>query len=225
MLHALDIPVPTQVYVHGMVLGSDGRKMSKSLNNGVDPYDMIKKYPLDTFRYYILRGIPAQSDGAFSEDELIAKHNNELGNDFGNLIMRVVKLSLKNLPEVVSGEGVEQIVKYEEVFEKMKVHMENREHNKALDVCWEAVNQANQLVNDTEPWKLKNDPEKLTPVVYNCLYAIHALSLLLSPFLPASAANTFECLGVEGGGFETLEFGKTLYNLKTPEALFPKIDA
>lgn len=225
MLHALDIPVPTQVYVHGMVLGSDGRKMSKSLNNGVDPYDMIKKYPLDTFRYYILRGIPAQSDGAFSEDELIAKHNNELGNDFGNLIMRVVKLSLKNLPEVVSGEGVEQIVKYEEVFEKMKVHMENREHNKALDVCWEAVNQANQLVNDTEPWKLKNDPEKLTPVVYNCLYAIHALSLLLSPFLPASAANTFECLGVEGGGFETLEFGKTLYNLKTPEALFPKIDS
>ena len=90
MLHSLGIELPKQVYVHGMVLAADGKKMSKSLGNVVDPKDLLEKYPLDTFRYYILRGIPSHDDGAFSEKELVEKHNNELGNDFGNLIMRRV---------------------------------------------------------------------------------------------------------------------------------------
>tara|TARA_R110000868_G_scaffold32343_3_gene117657 strand:+ start:18217 stop:19692 length:1476 start_codon:yes stop_codon:yes gene_type:complete len=223
MLNALDLPLPKQVYVHGMILAEDGRKMSKSLGNGVDPSDMLSKYPLDTFRYYLLRAISAQSDGSFSEQELIDKHNNELGNDYGNLIMRVVKLSLKHLPAEIDGAGIEKQFDFGDVFERMKTAMDKREHNRALDALWEYVNKANQYVNDSEPWKLKNDPEALKPVVYNCLYAIHGLACLISPFLPHTGPATLASLGVQASSFDTIKFGETGYTLSEPSALFPKI--
>ena len=96
MLHAAEIALPKQIYVHGMILAEDGKKMSKSLGNVVDPNEILAKYPLDSFRYYLLRAIPAHGDGRFSEKELIEKHNAELGNSYGNLIMRVLKLYLKD---------------------------------------------------------------------------------------------------------------------------------
>ncbi len=223
MLNAVELPLPKQVYVHGMILAADGRKMSKSLGNGVDPADMLSKYSIDTFRYYLLRAISAQSDGSFSEQELIDKHNNELGNDYGNLIMRVVKLSLKHLPAEIDGSGIEKAFDFSDSYERMKQCMDKREHNKALDILWEYVNKANQYVNDSEPWKLKTDPEALKPVVYNCLYAIHGLACLISPFLPQTGPATLASLGVEGTSFSDIEFGKTTYTLSEPQALFPKI--
>ncbi|MBT3586307.1 MAG: methionine--tRNA ligase [Halobacteriovoraceae bacterium] len=230
MLHALEIPLPKQVYVHGMVLGADGKKMSKSLNNGVAPYDMLKKYPLDTLRYYLLRGIPATSDGAFVEEDLVTRNNSELGNDYGNLIMRVIKLSLKHLPEMVNAEGLTLELTFDDIIEKMKQSMNKREHNRALDALWEGVNRANQYVNEKAPWKLKNDPEALTPVVYNCLSGIHTLASLLYPFLPETGAKTLEYLDI---GFRNFTDESNLchtsqtppYTLTTPEALFPKIEA
>lgn len=224
MLKALDIPLPKKVYVHGMILAEDGKKMSKSLGNGVDPMDMIAKYPVDSFRYYLLRSISALSDGAFSEKDLIQKHNSELGNDFGNLIMRVVKLSLKAIDPKISGAGVTQELNFDETYSKMKELMEACEHNKALDVLWESVNSINQYVNDKEPWKLKEDPAALTPVIYNCLYGIHATSSLLSAFLPETSKNALVPLSVEVQSFEDIKFGEVEYNLLMPEPLFPKIE-
>ncbi len=224
MLQAAGIPLPKQVYVHGMILAEDGKKMSKSLDNVVDPRFMLEKYPLDTFRYYLLRGIPAQSDGAFSERELIDKHNNELGNDYGNLIMRVIKLSLKNLPPEIQGRGVKQSIDFSNTLEKMKEHMRKREHNKAMDVLWEAVNKANQYVNETEPWKFKKEPETLVFIIYNCCFAIHQLALLMGAFMPFSSAKTLESLNPSTEGWRELKFGETTYHLKTPEPLYPKIE-
>jgi methionyl-tRNA synthetase len=224
MLHAAGIELPKQVYVHGMILSHDGRKMSKSLGNVIDPYEMMNRYPLDSFKYYLLRGIPAQGDGAFVERELVDKHNNELGNDYGNLIMRVIKLSLKHLPAQIDGKNIKQDVDFQETFAKMKTFMEKREHGKALDTLWEAVNKANQYVNDKEPWKLKNDHEKLKAVIYNCLYSIESLAHLLSPYLPWTSENTLKSLGSSANDWNDLKFGDVHYNLTTPEALFPKIE-
>jgi methionyl-tRNA synthetase len=224
MLHAADIAIPKQVYVHGMILAEDGKKMSKSLGNVVDPNDMLAKYPLDSFRYYLLRAISAQSDGRFSEKELIEKHNAELGNSYGNLIMRVLKLYLKDNAPTLDGVGVTQEVNFDECFKKMKDHMDKREHNRALEALWEGVNSMNQYVNTKEPWKLKEDKVALKQVVYNCVYSIHALSTLLSPFLPDTAINALQPLGVKLGSFEEVKFGSIIYELTEPSALFPKID-
>ncbi len=224
MLKAADIALPKQVYVHGMILAEDGKKMSKSLGNVVDPNDMLAKYPVDSFRYYLLRSIPAQSDGKFSEKELIEKHNAELGNSYGNLIMRVLKLYLKENAPTLDGVGVTQEVNFNETFAKMKDHMEKREHNRALEALWEGVNSMNQYVNTKEPWKLKEDKAALKQVVYNCVHSIHALSVLLSPFLPETAVKALMPLGVKMTSFEEIKFGSTVYELTEPTALFPKID-
>jgi methionyl-tRNA synthetase len=224
MLHAAGIALPKQVYVHGMILAEDGKKMSKSLNNVIDPNEMLEKYPLDSFRYYLLRAIPAQNDGRFSEKELIEKHNAELGNSFGNLIMRVIKLYLKDNEPTLTGEGITQEVNFDENFEKMKVFMEKREHNRALEALWEGVNSMNQYVNTKEPWKLKEDKAALKQVVYNCLYSIHAISTLLTAFLPDTAEKALQPLGVKLGKFEDVKFGKITYELTEPMPLFPKID-
>lgn len=224
MLHSLEIEIPKQVYVHGMILAEDGKKMSKSLGNVVDPNEMLAKYPLDSFRYYLLRAIPAQNDGRFSEKELIEKHNAELGNSYGNLIMRVLKLYLKENDPTLDSEGVTQEVHFDDCYKKMKEFMEKREHNRALEALWEGVNSMNQYVNTKEPWKLKEDKVALKQVVYNCVYSIHAISVLLSPFLPETAFKALEPLGVTLSSFEDVKFGKTVYRLKEPMPLFPKID-
>ena len=224
MLHAADIQLPLQVYVHGMILAEDGKKMSKSLGNVVDPNDMLAKYPLDSFRYYLLRAIPAQNDGSFSEKELIDKHNSELGNSYGNLIMRVLKLYLKNNDPRLDGTGVTQDVNFDDVFKRMKEHMDKREHNRALETLWEGVNHMNQYVNTKEPWKLKDDPVALKQVVYNCVYSIHALATLMSPFMPDVGVESLKPIGVSLGKFEDVKFGTHIYQLTEPTPLFPKIE-
>lgn len=224
MLHSAGIALPKQVYVHGMILAEDGKKMSKSLGNVVDPNEMIAKYPLDSFRYYLLRAIPAQNDGRFSEKELIEKHNAELGNSYGNLIMRVLKLYLKDNSPTLDGVGVSREVNFDECYNKMQEFMDRREHNRALEALWEGVNSMNQYVNTKEPWKLKDDKEALKQVVYNCVHSIHALSTLLSPFLPDTAKKALEPLGVKLGRYEEVLFGDITYELSEPSPLFPKID-
>ena len=223
MLKAFGQELPKQVYVHGMVLGEGGKKMSKSLGNVVDPFEMLEKYPSDTFRYYLLRHFPAKEDGVFSERELIDKHNNELSNDYGNLVMRVLKLSLKNLEPRIEGVGIEQGISFEKTFVQMKGLMEARDHNLALNNLWQGVNDLNSCINEWAPWKHKNEPKKLQSIVYNCCFGIHALALLLTPFLPTTGARTLEWLGVSSSSFEDLRFGDVVYNLSMPEILFQKI--
>ena len=224
MLKAVGLPLPKQVYVHGMILAEDGRKMSKSLNNVIDPSLILKKYPLDTFRYYLLRSIPAQGDGAFLEKELVDKHNNELGNDYGNLLMRVVKLALKNLPPELKGQGVRQELDFQKHLREMQVFMEKREHNRAMDKLWEGIREANQYVNDKEPWKFKDQPEALTSIIYNGVFGIHQLALLMEAFVPDSSKKTLSYLNPSTTTWAQLKFGQTSYQLKTPEALFPKLE-
>lgn len=224
MLKAAGLPLPKQVYVHGMILAEDGKKMSKSLGNGVDPMDMVAKYPVESFRYYLLRAISAGSDGAFSEKELVQKHNSELGNDLGNAIMRVVKLSLKIIDPKVDGKDVPEELNFKETFTRMKTAMEACEHNKALDALWESVNKVNQYVNEKEPWRLKEDPQALKVVVYNCLFGINQVALLISAFMPETAAGLLGPLGVGFTKFEETKFGEVEYNLTNPEPLFPKIE-
>jgi len=231
MLHAAGIALPQQIYVHGMVLAADGRKMSKSLGNGVDPMDILDKYPTDSFRFYLLKAISGHGDGPFAEKDLMDKHNNELANDFGNLLMRVVKFARSKISDTISADGAPQEFNYQNLINDMDNLIAGREHHKAIDRLWEGVKEANQYMNTREPWKLKDKPLEMKQVIYNLLYAIHHLSLLASPIMPSIAAQTLNYLGVvsdEGsvGPFdpEKLQFGKITYFLKEPAALFPKFE-
>jgi methionyl-tRNA synthetase len=224
MLQAAGLPIPKQVYVHGMVLAEDGRKMSKSLGNGVDPYQIIGHYPIDAFRYYLLRAISSGQDGRFSLSELIAKNNSELANDYGNLLMRVTKLAAKKLGNTISPDGVTEENKLGNLGAKVHEHMEKREHNRALDVIWVAINQTNAYLNDSAPWKVPVEDPRLKTILYNGLHALHYFGTLLSPFLPETASKTLQFLGTKNEGLKGLDFGKQTFQLSEPTALFPKIE-
>ena len=220
MLRSAGLPPPRQVLVHGMILGEDGRKMSKSLGNAADPRDIVARYPLDSFRYYLLRSFPLQGDGAFSERELADKHNNELGNDFGNLVMRVLKLSLGRLPPEIGGEAA-QGPDFSETLGEMRRLMEGREHNRALDALWASVGEANRHINATRPWELKSDLPALGAAVHRCCFMIHQLARMMGPFMPTASERALGFLGV---GPEAPRLGETVYRPSPPSPLFPRIE-
>lgn len=226
MLQAAGIPLPRQIYVHGMVLAADGRKMSKSLGNGVDPFEVIERVPVDSFRYYILRAIPAHSNGAFVMEDLLKRHQSELGNDYGNLLMRVVKLARKRIGDAIPTEGVPLQSDFREFIAEVKALMDQREHHRALDRLWIEVNRVNGYINDQAPWALKDaDPEgrkKFIEVMVNGLYGIDVVSQVLSAFLPETGEKALASLGKTPG---TLRLEAGSYTLSDPPVLFPRMEA
>ena len=96
MLMSSSEELPKQIYVHGMLLGSDGRKMSKSLGNATSPDELFSRFSGDLIRYALMRGVPSGADGSVRLEDFETKNNSELANDLGNLVSRVTKLYAKN---------------------------------------------------------------------------------------------------------------------------------
>ncbi len=225
MLHAAGIPLPGQVYVHGMVLAADGKKMSKSLGNGVDPIDVVNQVPVDSFRYYILRAIPSNSNGAFVMEDLLKRHQSELGNDYGNLLMRVVKLARKRIGDEISSDGMKLEMNFDSFISDMKDSMEKREHHRAMDRLWVEVNRVNGYINDQAPWGLKDvDPEgrrRFIEVMYNGLYGIDVVSQVLGAFLPETGSKALGSIGKKLG---VIDLSPKNYTLSDPPVLFPRME-
>lgn len=225
MLKAAELPLPEQIYVHGMLLGPDGRKMSKSSGNVVDPKDVFDQYPLDSCRYYILRAIPSGMDGAFIVEDLVNRHNNELANDFGNLLMRVTKLTKKKMGDLVSSQDVEQEFSFDGVLEKMSEQMEQRDHHKALDTLWSKIQELNLYVTKKEPWRMEPESQDFRTCVYNALFGLQCISILIGPFLPQISSLSLEILGAPQADLDSLQkFGGADFQLGEPKMLFPKIE-
>jgi methionyl-tRNA synthetase len=226
MLHAAGLPLPKQIYVHGMVLAADGKKMSKSLNNGVDPFEAVALVPVDSFRYYILRAIPSNGNGAFVMEDMLKRHQSELGNDYGNLLMRVVKLARKRVGDDFKNNNYKLAFNFDSFIADVKESMEKREHHRALDRIWVEVNVVNGYINDQAPWSLKDDQlesrAKFLEVMYNGLYGIDVVTQLLGAFIPETASKALASIGKEMG---VLDQGAKNYTLSDPPVLFPRIEA
>src|SRR3989338_5808709 len=95
MLMSARLPNSKQIFIHGFIT-ADGQKMSKSLGNVVNPFDLIKKYGVDAVRYYLLREIPSTDDGDYSEKRMNEVYSSDLANELGNLVMRITTLAEKD---------------------------------------------------------------------------------------------------------------------------------
>lgn len=222
MLKSAGLELPKQVYVHGMVLGSDGKRMSKSAGNGVSPEECLSQFHLDSFRYYLLKTIPSGQDGAFSTDDLTRAHNNELANEYGNLLMRVVKLSLRSL-----GSNVKPTPTVDfklDFLNKFKEEMNDREHHRAINTIWSGVRHLNSYINQMEPWKMKDDPDGVHRVMYTALLNLNFITTLLLPFIPGSAENARKLLGAGNDLNKALELEMIEFNLNDGTPLFPRIE-
>lgn len=222
MLKSAEINLPKQIYVHGMVLGSDGKRMSKSLGNGVDPQECLKTFHIDSFRYYMLKSISSGQDGAFSTVDLAKTHNSDLANELGNLMMRVLKLSMANLGSSIKPSSR---VDFElDLFKEMSELMDGREHSKAIAHIWTGVRKLNAYINQEEPWKKKDDMDAFHRVMYTALLNLKFICTLLVPFIPESAQKALQTLGGFSNQQSAIHFEKIEFKLIESTALFPRID-
>jgi len=220
ILMAAGIKPPKTVFIHGFINAEGGVKMSKSLGNVIDPLEMIKDYPADTIRYFLLREIPFGQDGDFSEIKLVERHNQELANDLGNLLRRTTVLIEKHFQGKIPPKVKDELCKKLK-FNKIETYMKNLELHHALSEIWKFVNECNKYINDKEPWNVK-DKKKLGNILYNLSEALRFIALLIKPFMPETSDEIAKQLGIKG--FEKQTFKNLKYGqLKSEKIGKPKI--
>uniref|UniRef100_M4BW54 methionine--tRNA ligase n=1 Tax=Hyaloperonospora arabidopsidis (strain Emoy2) TaxID=559515 RepID=M4BW54_HYAAE len=193
ILMSTDIPLPKRVFAHGFVNAKDGFKMSKSIGNVVDPYEMINKYGLDSFRYFIVRSAKFGQDMPFSEDDLINIHNSELADTLGNLVHRTVNICKKYSNGVVPDAKADKLFN---VYELLKYSEDSYKEFSLQNACIAIVNalkDTNKYLTEKEPWHMKENEPRLL-VVRTCLEAIYVLAHYLSPIIPKTTETIFKKL-------------------------------
>jgi len=180
MLMSAGLPLPRELFVHGYI-NIEGGKMSKSLGNVVDPFELLAKYGVDAVRYYLLRHIHPAQDSDFSYEKFAVRYNADLANGLGNLVARVSNLLEKNKIKINLKPGRDKKLK-KEFGEKM----EKYRFDEALKILWDKLHASDELLSAKAPWKMekKNDIKKvLEPVAQNILNVAY----YLQPFMPGTA--------------------------------------
>ncbi|ECP6257137.1 methionine--tRNA ligase [Campylobacter jejuni] len=233
-LMSVDLPLPKFIGAHGWWT-KEGEKMSKSKGNVVKPKEVVDAYGLEAFRYFLLREVPFGNDGDFSESVLINRINAELSNEFGNLLNRIIGMSIKYNQGGISQEGVLEFYKNE--LDTAKEHLdsainflENLQCNRYLEELFKALSVANLAISKYEPWNLiKADKIKeANALIGLCANILAKTSLLLSPTLPKSCQKVGLALNFEISptNYQKLILQNELLDFKASacEALFPKVE-
>ena len=172
--------------------------MSKSLGNVVDPIELLDKWGADPVRYYLLREIPTGDDGDFSKERFQILYQEELANNIGNLIRRVVSMTEKyfdgKVPETDG--SVDSVC--EKAWGKHHEFMSVFNIRAAIEEALGLAQYANIYVDQNKPWELaKTDEEKLAPVMGNLIQLCRELGTMLEPIIPETAAKIKEHVGGE----------------------------
>ncbi|MDP3982236.1 MAG: methionine--tRNA ligase [bacterium] len=191
MLLSAGVDLPKTIFVHGF-LTVDGQKMSKSIGNVIDPFELVEKYGVDAVRYFFLREVPPTEDGDFSYQKFEARYNADLAGGLGNLLSRVLtmaeKQGVKAKGEVKDKETKEKV---EQVREAVDIALNDFRFHDALAVIWELVTHADRLVDRERPWEGK---EGSSTVLADLLLVLKELSDMLGPFLPQASQEIQEQL-------------------------------
>ncbi len=231
MLLSAGLPLPKTIFVHGYIT-VDGKKMSKSLGNIVDPFKLIGEFGVDPVRYCLLSEVPTFEDGDFSERVLIEKNNNELIANIGNLVNRTMVFIKNNFEgKVPFGElNVEDekfLAEQKEVIGKVENAMDAMKIKDGLQHVMEFGKNANRYFQDNKPWELvKSDKVRGGVVLYVLANQIKDLGILCEPYLPGTSAGIFKQLGIEAKKWDdlgTLSL-ESEHVLGEPAILFSKIE-
>ena len=201
MLLSAGLELPKSIFVHGFI-NVDGQKMSKSLGNIVDPFELVKKYGADAVRYYLLREIVPTEDGDFTYQKFEARYNSDLAGGIGNLVARVFGIadrinpkSKAQNPKQIQNLKLKKVIK--KTKEDYKKTLENFKFNDALFAVWEIISFCDKYINEEKLWETKK-PQ----VVNDLFFAIKEIGVLLAPFLPETSEKIKKAL--ESGKSKTL---------------------
>ncbi|NCU30213.1 methionine--tRNA ligase [Candidatus Saccharibacteria bacterium] len=188
MLIALDLPLPKVLLVHGFVT-VNGAKMSKTIGNVIDPFEIIEEYGQDAFRYFFSRHIPSWEDGDFTWEKFEAAYNGELANDLGNLVSRIAKMVQTYQAGVVG-----DVSSAEHDIQAYIDNMEALNFAAALDEAWSSVRSLNQYLEDVKPWMIAKNRDTdqeaklhLEEVLTHSVGSLLQIADLIYPFMPQIA--------------------------------------
>lgn len=232
-LMAAGLEAPKRVFAHGWWT-NEGQKISKSLGNVIDPYELIKTYGLDQTRYFLMREVPFGNDGDFSRAAMIRRINGELANDLGNLAQRSLSMINKNCDGKIPTQGAltdnDRVLldKTAALANQLRSYMDVQSFSKALDVIWAVIGDANRYVDDQAPWSLKKtDITRMATVLYVLAETLRQLAILIQPFMPDVMNKLLDQLSVPATerDFAHLDSKYALKSGTTvpaPEGIFPR---
>jgi len=230
LLMAAEIEVPRHVFIHGYLL-MDEHKMSKSLGNVIDPFQVMDLYGTDALRYYLLREVSFGQDGSISTGGFENRYTTELANEYGNLASRTLAMIGRYRDGVVpDGEPAPELAgDFGDLAGAVCEQLDRVEVSAALEEIWRRVRRLNRYVQDEEPWKLAKDPaaaERLGTVLYGLAEGLRVVSVLVHPFIPSSAEKLLAALGREDRSMDGARFGAGAGGASVGELgqLFPKVD-
>ena len=234
MLMALGVPLPKQMFGHPWLLTGDS-KMSKSKGNVIYADDLVSLFGTDAVRYIMLHEMPFAQDGHITYDLMIERINSDLANNLGNLVNRTLSMENKYFNGVVANpnevEDVDADLKSVAMntVKLVDESMDTLHVADAIDHILDLFSRCNKYIDETEPWKLAKDPEKigrLATVLYHLLESVRIGAILLKPYLPETAEKILQSLNTEKTSEDDLTFGLLENGSKItdkPEILFARL--
>jgi methionyl-tRNA synthetase len=201
-LMSAGIPVQKRVFAHGFLFNR-GEKMSKSVGNVVDPFNLADQYGVDQMRYFFLREVPFGQDGSYNHEAIVARINADLANDLGNLAQRSLSMIAKQYQGVLPEPGAFSdndkaiLAQAGGMIVLARTAMATQQIHQALNAVWAVVAEANRYFAGEAPWALaKTDPARQRTVLYVTAEVVRQIAILAQPAMPEASAKLLDILGI-----------------------------
>ncbi len=232
-LMSAGLPLPKRVFAHGFLLNK-GEKMSKSLGNVVDPFNLVEHFGLDQIRYFFLREVSFGQDGSYSEEGIATRINSDLANGIGNLASRSLSMIVKNcdghIPVcgALTDEDKAMLAAADALLEITRDEMGKQMIHRALAAIIAIVSETDRYFAGQEPWALKKtDPARMATVLYVTAEVVRQIAVLLQPFMPESSGKLLDLVAAPADKRDFAALGETgrLVSgtpLEAPKPVFPR---
>jgi methionyl-tRNA synthetase len=230
-LMSAGIEVPKRIFSHGFLFNR-GEKMSKSVGNVIDPFDLVRAYGVDPLRYFFLREVPFGQDGNYSHDAIVARINADLANDLGNLAQRSLTMVARNFagllpkPGALTADDEAMLAAADAMIGKAREVMATQQLHQVLNAVWAVVAEANRYFAAAAPWALaKTDPARQGTVLYVTAEVLRQVGIMCQPFMPGSAGKLLDLLNIPPGQRQFAALGTRMAGeslLPAPTPIFPR---